>query len=73
MEGIPVIWRTLETYQWVDGRHALSVEEIGSLRAFGHVTGIAGQDDQRVLKIRASGTFAGKARGPSAIDEQASC
>jgi SAM-dependent methyltransferase len=48
----PVMWRTLAFYERLGDAHALSVEDMGPLSAFGHVTGIAEHDDQRVLKMR---------------------
>jgi SAM-dependent methyltransferase len=50
--GFPVVWRTLASYQRLGAAHALTVKDIGPLSAFGHVTGIAEQDDQRVLEMR---------------------
>jgi SAM-dependent methyltransferase len=58
-KGFPVVWRTLEFYQRLCALHGFSVEDIGPLREFGHVTGIADQDDQRFLKMTVSRTFAG--------------
>lgn len=55
-KGFPVVWRTLASYERLGGAHALSVEDIGPLSAFGHVTGIAEQDSQRVLKMRVART-----------------
>ena len=51
-KGFPVIWRTLASYERLGSGHALSVEDIGPLSSFGHVTGIAEQDNQRILKMK---------------------
>jgi SAM-dependent methyltransferase len=64
-KGFPVIWRTLASYQRLGGAHALSVEDVGPLSAFGHVTGIAEQDDQRVLKMRVARTDDHSRHGPA--------
>jgi SAM-dependent methyltransferase len=55
-KGFPVVWRTFESYQQNLGRHGFALEDIGPLRAFGHVTGLQEQDDQRVFKMMVAGT-----------------
>lgn len=69
-KGFPVIWRTLASYQRLGDAHALTVEDVGPLRAFGHMTGIEDQDEQRVLKMTMSGTITRAERElPSARQE----
>ena len=50
-QGFPVVWRTLDFYENCASDYGLRVEDIGELGDFGHFSGIAEQDRQRMLKI----------------------
>lgn len=50
-QSFPVVWRPLEFYEGIGGKHNLRVEDIGSLKSLGHDSGVVSQDEQRMLKI----------------------
>ncbi len=50
-QGFPVMWRSLTFYQEMASRFNLLATDLGSLRSLGHVSGVAEQDEQRMLKI----------------------
>ena len=50
-QGFPVMRRTLLFYQEMASRFNLLATDLGSLQAFGHVSGVAEQDEQRMLKF----------------------
>lgn len=50
-QGFPVMWRSLVFYQEIASRFNLLATDLGSLRSLGHVSGVAEQDEQRMLKF----------------------
>jgi len=50
-QGFPVMWRSLLFYQEMASGFNLVVTDLGSLRSLGHVSGVAEQDEQRMLKF----------------------
>lgn len=54
-QGFPVVWRSLAFYEEACSTRGLQLEEIGSLRELGHLTGIESQDAQRMLAIKKAG------------------
>jgi cyclopropane fatty-acyl-phospholipid synthase-like methyltransferase len=49
-QGFPIVWRGREFYEQAARRSGLHVVDLGSLRSFGHVSGVQSQDEQRMLK-----------------------
>lgn len=50
-QGFPVMRRSLLFHQEMASRFNLLATDLGSLKSFGHVSGVAEQDEQRMLKI----------------------
>lgn len=50
-QSFPVLWRPLEFYEAIGRKHDLRVEDIGSLKKFGHDLGVVAQTERRMLKI----------------------
>lgn len=50
-QGFPVVYKSLDFYIDAGLANNLKVSDIGSIKDFGHITGIELQDNQRMLKI----------------------
>lgn len=51
-QGFPVIWRELRVYAEAAAASGFEVSDLGTLRALGHVSGMATHDDQHILCFR---------------------
>lgn len=63
-QGFPVMWRPLPAYAEAARRAGLEVDDLGTLGALGHVSGVAAQDAQRMLAFRHAGRPAARV-GPA--------
>lgn len=54
-QGFPVVWRSMEFYQDVCETADLRATDHGAVQEFGHVSGVAAMDKQRILKITHKG------------------
>ncbi|MDP2240438.1 MAG: hypothetical protein Q8K18_09800 [Burkholderiales bacterium] len=50
-QGFPVVYRSLDFYIEAGFKNGLRVSDPGTLKSFGHITGIETQDIQRMLRI----------------------
>lgn len=50
-QGFPVVYRSLDFYIEAGFKNGLRVSDLGTLKSFGHITGIETQDIQRMLRI----------------------
>jgi len=50
-QDFPVVFRTFEFYDKACSQNGLTISDLGPLRNFGHVSGVASQDQQRMFKI----------------------
>ena len=50
-QGFPVMWRSLDFFNNLSSNYNLIMEDMGKLENFGHISGIADQDEQRMLKF----------------------
>lgn len=47
----PLVWRSMAMYRDIAADAGMTVEDIGSLGELGHVSGVAEQDAQRMLRF----------------------
>jgi len=50
-QGFPIVWGSLSFYEKACADNGLKINDIGSLKGFGHISGVELQDQQRMLKI----------------------